>query len=135
MISSHCVVENRKARKLPVMDTLIRLDATEPGHVDEAVARRLREEFGRHGIRSITEAARISGMRQQALNARMLGDIGFKLSEIDAICQATGASYDYVVSGIKVVDLAPPPRSVSPTPTRRERRRPTIQPTGWYAVA
>ena len=28
-----------------------------------------------------------------------------------------------------------PPRSVSPTLTRRERRRRTIQPTGWYAVA
>jgi hypothetical protein len=119
------------------MDTLIRLDATEPGHADEAVARRLREEFSRQGIRTISEAARIAGIRQQALNARMIGDIGFRVAEIDQICQRTGADYEYVVSGIRAIDPAVANRPKPPPSGKKKRpgRSPRFQPLGWNAVA
>lgn len=77
--------------------------------IDVAVVRRLREEFGRLGGLSIAGVARSVGMKQQALSERMNLHVDFRISEIAAICDAIGASYEYVATGIRAVHSDPPP--------------------------
>jgi transcriptional regulator with XRE-family HTH domain len=101
------------------MTTLIMVDTTEPGSRDEAIVRRLREELARLGGMTVSEVARRTGITQQALSTRMNLGVDFRTSELDAICEATGASWEYVVAGIRV---APPQPAMSSSPHRNGRR-------------
>jgi transcriptional regulator with XRE-family HTH domain len=70
----------------------------DPETRNEAAARRLRGKFAELRI-SASAVAREIGMTQAAISRRMLGKTEFTLTEIDAICEATGISYEYVVLG------------------------------------
>lgn len=85
------------------MTQLILVDGERGGTRNEAVVRRLREEFARLGGLSVSEAARRVGMTQQALQARMAGNVDFKVSELDEICATVGASFVYTATGIREI--------------------------------
>ena len=90
------------------MTTLIMVDTTEPGARDEAIVRRLREELARLGGISISEVARRTGITQQALSQRMNLLVDFRTSELDLICNAIGASWEYVMCGVRIAPPLPP---------------------------
>jgi transcriptional regulator with XRE-family HTH domain len=102
------------------MTTLIMVDTTKPGSRDEDIVRRLREELARLGGLSISEVARRTGMTQQALSMRMNLIVDFRTSELDIICSAVGASWEYVMAGIRV---APPQPGLPVMPHSASRRR------------
>ena len=66
----------------------------------QAVARRLRGELAERRI-SVSEVARRINMTQGALSRRMTGNVEFGVDLLDSICEATGASFTYVTTGIK----------------------------------
>lgn len=132
----------RYACILCFMTTLIMVDFRQDEPIDVSVTRRLREEFGRLGGLSVSEVARRVGMTQQALSQRMSHHVDFRLRELRAICDETGASYEYVTTGIREVpDPAHPshPRGGPShrTPTRGRRGGPgeSRQPVGWDITA
>ena len=98
------------------------VDGQQDGPRNEAIARRLREEFGRLGGLSISEVARRIGMTQQALSQRMQLQVDFRVNELDAICESTGASFEYVTTGIRAVPSEPPqPPKPPAVPIKRSR--------------
>jgi transcriptional regulator with XRE-family HTH domain len=103
------------------MTTLIMVDSAEPGSRDEAIVRRLREEMARLGGISVSEVARRTGITQQALSQRMNLLVDFRTSELDTICDAIGASWEYVMAGIRVAPPMPP-MSAPPRKTRHGKQ-------------
>lgn len=83
---------------------VVRDDA--PENKNEAAARRLRGKFAELRL-SASAVAREIGMTQAAISRRMIGKTEFTLTELDAICQATGISYEYIVLGRETTNPHP----------------------------
>lgn len=63
-----------------------------------AVARRLRGQLAERNIKG-SALARMTGLPQQTISRKLLGGTPFTLDELQAICDVTDISLDYVLLG------------------------------------
>ncbi|MBT2594760.1 helix-turn-helix transcriptional regulator [Arthrobacter sp. ISL-72] len=80
-----------------------------------AVARRLRGQLAERNLKG-SGLARLTGLPQQTISRKLLGGTPFTLDELQAICEVTGISLEYILLGL--------PTSTGPVPPRDGERTP-----------
>lgn len=68
--------------------------------LNDAVARRLRGQIAEKKL-SASAIARAIGMTQATISRRTTGHTEFTLNEVQAICDSTGISLEYLMTGRK----------------------------------
>ncbi|MDN4645387.1 helix-turn-helix domain-containing protein [Arthrobacter sp. PsM3] len=74
-----------------------------------AVARRLRGQLAERNIKG-SALSRMTGLPQQTISRKLIGGTPFTLDELQAICDVTGISLEYILMGTLSARGPIPPR-------------------------